>query len=105
MTDHADLDTDPVIAAWFQAIEGWDAAIAELTEKRKRAIELIKAAMGDHTEARIGGKTVATWAWSRPGQRLDRKKLEGDYGADVIAGYLIDNAPARPFKILDAGDA
>lgn len=103
MTDHVDLDKDPVIAAWFQAIEGWDQQLAEIKEKRERAVELIKAAMGDAEQARIGGKPVATWAWSKPGQRIDRKKLEGDYGADVIAAYLVDNAPARPFKIL-AGD-
>jgi hypothetical protein len=101
MTDHADLD--PVTAAWFQAINGWDLEIAALKEKRDRAVELIKDALGDAEEARIGGRPVATWAWSKPGQRLDRKKLEGDYGADVIAAYLVDNAPARPFKIL-AGD-
>ena len=101
MTDHADLG--PVPAAWLKAIAAWDAQIAELTAKRARAIEIVKETLGDATEARIDGKPVATWAWSKPGQRLDRKKLEGDYGADVIAAYLIDNAPARPFKIL-AGD-
>jgi hypothetical protein len=104
MTGHVDLDRDPVTAAWLRAITGWDTQIAELQAKRARAVDLIKAAMQDATEARIGGRPVATWTWSKPGQRLDRKKLEGDFGKDVIDGYLTDNTPARPFKILENGD-
>jgi hypothetical protein len=98
------VELDPVTAAWYQAINGWDAEIAALKEKRERAIGLIQAAMGDHDQATIGGRPAATWAWSKPGQRIDRAKLEGDYGTDVIAQYLVDNKPARPFRILGQDD-
>jgi hypothetical protein len=97
-------ELDPVTAAWYQAITAWDAEIADLTEKRKRAVEVIQQAMGDHEQATIGGRPVVTWKWSEPGQRLDRRKLEGDFGEDVIAGYLVDNKPARPFRILAQDD-
>jgi hypothetical protein len=104
-----DLDqlADPAPLAWYTSIEGWDAEIAALEdqivplkEKRERASEIIQAAMGDAEEARIKGRPVVTWKTSKPAQRLDRKALEAAYGADVIAGFLVDNKAARPFKIL-----
>lgn len=104
-----DLDqlADPAPLAWYTAIEDWDAEIAALEdqivplkEKRERASEIIQAAMGDAEEARIKGRPVVTWKTSKPAQRLDRKALEAAYGADVIAGFLVDNKAARPFKIL-----
>lgn len=99
MSDHTELD--PATAAWLHAARAANAEIARLTEVRDVAISRVKDALGDHTEARVGGHPVATWAWSKPGQRLDRKKLEGDYGKDVIDAYLVDNTPARPFRILE----
>lgn len=103
MPDHVDLD--PVTTAWYQAILAWDAQIAELQAKRARAVEHIQAAMGDAAEARIGGQPVVTWKPSRPGLRLDRKLLEDKLGADVVAGFLVESRPARPFKILGGPDA
>ena len=99
MPDHVDLD--PVAAAWYQAILGWDAAIAELQDKRARAVEHIQHAMGDAAEARVGGKPVVTWKPSKPSMRLDRKLLEDKLGADVVAEFLVESRPGRPFKILD----
>lgn len=98
MTDHVDLD--PSTAAWLSAARAATAEIARLSEIRDRAIQHVKDTLGDAEEARVDGKPVVTWAWSKPGQRLDRKKLEGDYGADVIAAYLVDNQPSRPFRLL-----
>jgi hypothetical protein len=98
VTGHADLDGNT--AAWLEAARAASTEIARLTEIRDRAIEHVKDALGPAEEGRISGKPVVSWAWSKPGQRLDRKKLEGDYGADVIAAYLIDNTPARPFRLL-----
>ena len=93
-------ELDPTIAAWVEAARAATGQIAYYTEIRDRAIEHIKEAMGDAPEATIDGKPAVSWAWSKPGQRLDRAKLEGDFGADVIAGYLVDNKPARPFRLL-----
>jgi hypothetical protein len=97
-------DLHPAVAAWLHAAKAANAEITRLTEIRDRAIEHIKNAMGDDETATIGGQPAVTWAWSKPSQRLDRKKLEENFGADVIAQYLVDNKPARPFRILDAGD-
>lgn len=90
----------PTTVAWLKAAQAASAEIARLTEIRDRAVEHVQAAMGDTEQATIGGKPAVTWAWSKPGQRLDRKKLEENFGADVIAGYLVDSKPARPFKIV-----
>jgi len=103
MSDYVNLDANPVTAAWFGAIRTWDTQIAELQEKRARAFDLIQQAMGDHAEARIDGKPVITWAWSKPSMRLDRKALEADLGPDTVSKYLVESKPARPFRIL-AGD-
>jgi hypothetical protein len=94
----------PAAAAWLKAARAATAEIIRLTEIRDRAIGHVKDALGDAEQATIGGCPVATWAWSKPGQRLDRKKLEADYGTDVIAAYLVDNQPARPFRILGEED-
>lgn len=94
-------DLDPAIAAWVQAARTAAAEIARLTEIRDRAIEHVKNAMGDNEHAAIDGQPAVSWAWSKPSQRLDRKKLEENFGADVIAGFLVDCKPARPFRILD----
>ena len=98
-------ELDTTAAAWLQAARAANAEIARLTEIRDRAIDHVKHAMGDTETATVNGKPAVTWAWSKPGQRLDRKKLEEAYGASVIAGYLVDNQPARPFRIvLEDGD-
>ena len=93
-------ELDPTIAAWVQAARAAADQITYYQEIKARAVEHIQAAMGDATEATVDGKPVVSWAWSKPGQRLDRNKLEGDFGADVIAQYLVDNKPARPFRLL-----
>lgn len=100
------VELDPTAAAWLEAARAATAEIARLTEIRDRAIAHVQAAMGDNETATIGGKPAVTWAWSKPGQRLDRKKLEEAYGADEIARYLVDNKPARPFRIIleDGGE-
>jgi hypothetical protein len=94
-------ELDLVTAAWLKAARVAAAEIARLQEVKERAIGHVKEALGDAEEGTIEGRPAVTWAWSKPGQRLDRKKLEGDFGADVIAAYLVGNQPARPFRILD----
>jgi hypothetical protein len=95
------VNIDGATAAWLEAARAAKTEIARLTEIYDTAIQHVKDTLGDAEEARLNGKPVATWTWSKPGQRLDRKKLEGDFGKDVIDAYLIDNTPARPFRILD----
>jgi hypothetical protein len=98
-------ELDPTAAAWLHAAHTAKAEIDRLTEIYDRAVFQVKEAMGDAEKATLGGKPAVTWAWSKPGKRLDRGKLEEAFGADVIAGYLVDSKPARPFKIvLDDGD-
>jgi hypothetical protein len=98
-------ELDPTIAAWVEVIKAADTQIAYYTGIRGRAIEHVKDAMGDTEQATINGLPAVSWAWSKPAQRLDRSKLEADFGADVIAGYLVDNKPARPFRLLLEEDA
>lgn len=97
MTDHVELDA--TTAAWRMAIPVIDAKIAELQEQRARAVEHVKAAMGDATEARIDGKPVASWAWSKPATEIDRKALERDL-PEIAARYTREKSAARPFRIL-----
>jgi hypothetical protein len=94
------VSLSPAAAAWLKAARAASQEIARLTEIRDRAQEHVKDALGDAEEGTVNGRPAVSWAWSKPGQRLDRKKLEGDFGPDVIAGYLVDNKPARPFRIL-----
>lgn len=95
-----DLDgTDA--AAWFLQLTESNRIIEMHTGIRGRAIERIQEAMGDATEARVGGRPVVTWKAARPSKRLDRKLLEADLGADVVAAkYLREAAASRPFKVL-----
>lgn len=101
----ASTELDAATAAWLEAARAASKEIARLSEIRDRALGHVKHAMGDAEAATVNGKPAVTWAWSKPGQRLDRKKLEGDFGPEVIAKYLVDNQPARPFRIvLEDGD-
>lgn len=93
-------ELDATTAAWLEAARVANREIARLSEIRDRALDHVKHAMGDAEAATVNGRPAVTWAWSKPGQRLDRKKLEGDFGADVVAKYLVDNQPGRPFKII-----
>ncbi len=94
------VELDPVTVAWYQAITAWDAQIAELADKRRRAVEHIQAVMGEATEARIGGRPVVTWKPSKPAEYIDKKALERDL-PDIAARYTKLKAAARPFKILN----
>lgn len=93
-------ELDPTAAAWLKAAQTASQEIARLTEIRDRAIDHIKDTMGDSETATINSRPAVTWAWSKPGQRLDRAKLEEAFGEQVIAGYLVDNKPSRPFRIV-----
>lgn len=97
---HVDLGT--AAEAWYRAILVLDAQIAECQAARKRAVEIIQSAMGDATEARIGGQPVVSWKPSKPAKYIDAKALEADL-PDVAAKYTREKQPARPFKILDGG--
>ncbi len=85
-------------AAWLAAARAAKARIAELEQVAERAIGHVQAAMGDADEATVGGRTAVTWAWSKPGKRLDRAALEADFGD--LKAYEVDNKPARPFRIV-----
>jgi hypothetical protein len=94
-------ELDPATAAWLAAARAARTEIARLEEICTRATGHVQAAMGDHEEATVGGRPAVTWAWSKPGKRLDRKALEADHGPEFVAKYLVENTPARPFRILD----
>jgi hypothetical protein len=93
-------ELDATTVAWVQAAKAASDEIHRLTEIRDRAADHIKAALGDAESATIGGRPAVTWAWSKPGQRLDRNALLNDHGPEFVARYLVDNVPARPFKLL-----
>jgi hypothetical protein len=98
-------DLDPATAAWVQAAKAANNEIRRLTEIRDRAVDHIKAALGDAESATIGGRPAVTWAWSKAGKRLDRNALEGAHGPEFVARYMVDCVPARPFRLLDGDDA
>ena len=94
------MELDSTAAAWLQAARAAKAEIGRLEEVCKHAIEHVQAAMGDAENATADGQPVVTWAWSKPGKRLDRTALEADHGPEFVEKYLVDNTPARPFRIL-----
>ncbi len=87
-------------AAWLAAAQLAKRQIAELEQVAERAIQHVQAAMGDHDEATVGGRPAVTWAYSKPGKRFDKAALEADHGPEFVAKYLVDNKPARPFRIV-----
>lgn len=99
------VELDPTTAAWVQAAHAATTEINRLTEIRDRACEHIQQAIGDHQAATINGQPAVTWAWSKPSQRLDRKAMEADLGTGLVAKYLRENKPARPFKLLTTDPA
>jgi len=98
MTDHIELDA--ATAAWLQAARNATAEIARLTEVRDVAIQHVKDALGECAEARVGGKPVVTWAYSKPAEYIDKKGLEAAHPA-IAAMFTRLKSPARPFRLLD----
>lgn len=94
-------ELDTTAAAWLEAARAANAEITRLTGIRDRAIQHVKDVMGDAEEASVNGRPVVSWAWSKPGQRIDKNALEADHGPQFLAKYLVDNKPARPFRLLD----
>jgi hypothetical protein len=99
------IELHPTIVAWVKAAQAATAEIKRLEEIRDRAIGHIQDAMGDNETATYQNKPAITWAWSKPAQRLDRKKLEEHLGPEEFARFLVDSKPARPFRIVLDGEA
>jgi predicted phage-related endonuclease len=99
VSEHIDLD--PVGAKLYDAYVLLGTQINDLTEKRERIREQLEARIGDATQARIDGTPVISWAWSKPGTRLDGKALAKDH-PDIYAKYVRENKASRPFKLMDA---
>lgn len=91
------VELDHVGAQLYAAYLSLDDQIKVLTEQQNRVEEQLQARMGDATEARIGGVTVISWKWSKPGAGFDKKALEKDH-PDIYAKYVRENKPGRPFK-------
>lgn len=94
------VELDDTAAAWHAALIEANTQIDHYKEIAARAAEHVQAAMGDAPEARIRGKKVVTWAWSKPRLILNRDSLEATYGPEAIAAHLRASKPSRPFKIL-----
>lgn len=100
MTEHVNLEDNPVAAAWLAHCAELRKEIAKLQAEYDRGTEAIKDAMGDSSEARLGGVPVVTWRTSQPAKYIDTTALRAEL-PDVAARFTRLKAAARPFKILD----
>lgn len=96
------IDLDSTTAAWLEAARKAKAGIVKYQEIIDRAREHVEAAMGDAEEARVGGRAVVSWAWSKPSTYIDKKALEADHPG-LAAQYAKTKKPSRPFKLLEDG--
>ncbi|MFG1997896.1 hypothetical protein ACGFNU_01960 [Spirillospora sp. NPDC048911] len=84
--------------AWIDALRKVDLELARLTEVRGWIVHRLQESMGDAEEARVDGRAVITWAWTKPATYLDRKALE-DAHPEIAARFVRTKRPARPFRL------
>jgi hypothetical protein len=91
------VELPPEAAGWLSLAQ--EAATNEASWKavKERAEEQLKALIGNAEEATIGGVTVATWRWSKPGGQLDAKQLQEDH-PDIYDAYYRPKKAGRPFN-------
>jgi hypothetical protein len=82
------------------------ARITAEIEKNKEGLQQVRERLElllgeEHDEARIDGRTVLTWRWSRPARSLNQQALRRDY-PELFEHYLT-TAPqgARPFRLAE----
>ncbi|ASU81385.1 hypothetical protein CDO52_00055 [Nocardiopsis gilva YIM 90087] len=100
MNVHIDLDDD---ATWVAALRQVRAQIAELKQTEAVIEGQLKGRLGEATEARVGGRPVITYRWTKPVERLDTRRLRREH-PDLIAEYTRTGEPGRRFVLLDVED-
>lgn len=98
----APVELDHVGALLLQAYRELGEQITELETQRARVREQLEARIGDAPGARINGKDVITWKWSKPAMTLDGKALAKDH-PDIYARYLKPKKASRPFNLVGEG--
>lgn len=89
-------------ATWVTALHQVRADIAEKRKMEEAIEQQIKALIGDATEARVDGKPVITYRWTKPRERIDAKKLR-DEQPDIARAYTVTGEATRQFRLLDPG--
>lgn len=100
MTEHIDLDDH---ATWVAALRQVRGQISELRQKEQAIEEHLKGLLGDHTEARLQGRPVVAYRWTKPVERIDTKRLRRDF-PDVATEVTRISPPARRFVLLDTDE-
>jgi len=101
VSDHIDF-TDH--ATELAALRHLRTQIAELKETEAALEQRIKDRLGAHTEARVNGRPVLTWRWTKPRQQVDTRALRREH-PDLVADYTRTTEASRRFVLLeDAGE-
>ncbi|MDN3356046.1 hypothetical protein [Actinomadura sp. DC4] len=99
------IEADRLLTAEINRLEeAHKALLAELVTARDDTREQIQRRMGNATEARVNGRAVVTWKWSKPGSHLDQKALGKD-NPELVKRYTVPSKAARKYVLLDPEEA
>lgn len=99
-TPPAHVDLDPIGAQLATYYRQLGDQIADLEAQRKQLREQLELRIGDAPEARVDGRPVIRWAWSKPVQRFDRTRFAKEH-PDLFAEYYVAGQPQRRFVLVD----
>lgn len=94
------LELDTSAQSWLDAYRTAKANAAAWEEIAKRAREQLEAALGDHTAATVDGRRVVTFAWSKPAERLDVRRLRREL-PQVAEEYTTLGQPVRSLRFVE----
>jgi predicted phage-related endonuclease len=97
MAEHVDITSEATLVAALRLVR---ARIAEQKELEEGILGKLKELLGESTEARIGGKPVAYYRWTKPVSRVDTRRLCKEH-PDLVEEYTRVGEPSRRFVLLD----
>ncbi|MEV2274062.1 hypothetical protein AB0I72_00620 [Nocardiopsis sp. NPDC049922] len=97
MAEHVDITDEATLIGTLRLVR---AQIAEKKEIEAALVEKVKALLGDATEARIGGRPVVYYRWTKPREQVDTRRLRKEH-PDLVEEYTRTTTPSRRLVLLD----
>lgn len=97
MSQHIDITDEATLVAALRLVR---AQIAEKKELEAAIVDKLKGFLGDATEARIGGQTVAYYRWTKPRESIDVKEFRREY-PDLAREFTKITPGSRRFVLVD----
>lgn len=93
-------DGVPLDGGLIEQYRRLSAQLDEISMARDQIRARIEATLGDHETGLVNGKPAVSFAWTRPAERIDSRRLRAEQ-PELWAAYAVTGAPSRRFRLLD----